>query len=359
MKINKYLKIIILIITLISQKLSLDFLALNPKLVDNYYSDTLYPLISSSLRFIFGFIPFSVGDIIWMILIFIILYEFYFIIKKRFKPGFSHLVNVLIFINILFFSFYALWGLNYYKSPLKDKLNLSFIDYTTDELIKTTTDKIYKVNYLYDCLIQEGTFESTQLNDMYLKAKETYDVTSVQYSMFEYKNPCIKDSMFSTLMSYMGFTGYLNPITLEAQINTKPYKVGIPFTINHEIAHQIGYASEAEANFVSYIVCVKGGDDLFKYSAYYSFLKHCLSEIYKRDKELFYSTRASLNKGVLQQMKSQYEFWNKYENKAEVVFKKGYNGYLKLNKQANGIKSYSMFVNLVIEYENKNGFLEL
>ncbi len=51
----------------------------------------------------------------------------------------------------------------------------------------------------------------------------------------------------------MGFAGYLNPITNEAQVNALIPKNNYPATICHEIAHQVGIASESEANFVGYL----------------------------------------------------------------------------------------------------------
>ena len=35
------------------------------------------------------------------------------------------------------------------------------------------------------------------------------------------KNDIVKNSIWSTIISYMGYAGYLNPFTLEAQVNEK------------------------------------------------------------------------------------------------------------------------------------------
>ena len=57
----------------------------------------------------------------------------------------------------------------------------------------------------------------------------------------------VKNSILSTPLSYMGFSGYINPFTLEAQINVNTPQLYLPTTICHEIAHQMGYSAENEA----------------------------------------------------------------------------------------------------------------
>ena len=57
-----------------------------------------------------------------------------------------------------------------------------------------------------------------------------------------YKNVSVKKSLFSLPLTYMGFSGYINPFTNEANINRKIPSTSLTFVINHEIAHQLGIA---------------------------------------------------------------------------------------------------------------------
>ena len=63
----------------------------------------------------------------------------------------------------------------------------------------------------------------------------------------------------------MGYAGYLNPFTLEAQINTKIPKLNYIFTAAHEMAHQLGVASESEANFIAFYTCIKNLDPFIQF----------------------------------------------------------------------------------------------
>ena len=61
----------------------------------------------------------------------------------------------------------------------------------------------------------------------------------------------------------MGFAGYLNPFSGEAQVNDNTPLLGTAFTTCHEMAHQLGYAPEKEANFIGYLACISNEDPIF------------------------------------------------------------------------------------------------
>ena len=81
----------------------------------------------------------------------------------------------------------------------------------------------------------------------------------------------------------MGYAGYLNPFTLEAQVNMLGcQKSTYPITIAHEMAHQLGYAAENEANFIGSSQCIsKQGPILFNMLLLLFGLRHC----YQRSQE--------------------------------------------------------------------------
>jgi hypothetical protein len=61
----------------------------------------------------------------------------------------------------------------------------------------------------------------------------------------------------------------------------------------------------------------------------------------------------SLPIGVRKNMKETDDFWKKYKNPAEPLFKYFYDNFLKYNQQEDGLESYSKMIDLLIAYENK------
>jgi hypothetical protein len=70
----------------------------------------------------------------------------------------------------------------------------------------------------------------------------------------------------------------------------------------------------------------------------------------KRDSNKSKELIQLVNKGVLKDFNASNEFWKQYENPFEPLVKKGYNAYLKANKQDKGVQSYNYVVDLLISY---------
>ena len=74
------------------------------------------------------------------------------------------------------------------------------------------------------------------------RAKGCYEVAEKEYPFIQYKSTSVKPSLYGWLGNYFGFTGYYNPFTGEAQVNTTVPKFLLPYITLHEIGHQLGYA---------------------------------------------------------------------------------------------------------------------
>ncbi|HLV70746.1 MAG TPA: DUF3810 domain-containing protein [Xanthomarina sp.] len=323
-----------------------------PEVVESYYSLGIYPVISSLFRFTLGWIPFSFGDLFYS---FAIIYIIRWLILNRrrvIKDTKHWLMDVVSAISIIYLAFHLFWAMNYHRLPLHESLNLDE-DYTTEQLISVTKKLIEKSNALH---LKLTTNDSLKIDLPYTKNEilklvpEGYKSLQVEFPHLEYHPKSIKKSLFSLALTYMGFSGYLNPLTGEAQINSLIVPYRFPVVASHEVAHQLGYAKENEANFIGGLAAINHKNMYFNYSGYTFLLKHCLLEIYKRDNELYFETLKTVNKGVLKNYQEVQDFWDSYKNSAEPLFKNTYNSYLIANNQKDGMKSYSYVVALIVNY---------
>ena len=100
------------------QVLLMKWIEHNPSFVEVYYSMGIYPYISSLLRILFGWISVSIGDLFIFFAVFYSIYFIYKLVLTKFKNFFSKLLGITSFISVIYFFFYFLWGLNYYREPL-------------------------------------------------------------------------------------------------------------------------------------------------------------------------------------------------------------------------------------------------
>jgi hypothetical protein len=104
--------------------------------------------------------------------------------------------------------------------------------------------------------------------------------------------------LYTPVISYLGYSGYYNPFTGEAQVNTTIPIFLQPFVSCHEIAHQLGYAREDEANFVAYLVAKNSTDQSLKYSAYLDLFIYANRALKEYDSTAAKTIRLKLSVGV-------------------------------------------------------------
>jgi len=334
------------------QILVVKLLSLFPEVIERIYSNGIYVYSSNFFRIVLGSIGFSVGDIIYGI---VIVYLIFKIIKIRKSITLkSSVIGVLKGFSVFYFLFNLMWGLNYYRTPLSEKMNLTY-EYTLDDLLSFTDKIIEKSNALHleivenDSLIVVNPYTTHEIYEM---AQSSYNSLSKKYPEFTYINHSVKSSLISIPLSYMGFGGYMNPFTGEAQVNYLLPKYLFPTTTLHEMAHQIGYASESEANFIGYLASVNSEDIYFRYSGTIFALRYCLRNIEKFNPNLLEEYLSKVNHGIRLNFKETEDFWEEYETPIERFFEIFYDTFLKANSQEEGLESYSKFVGLLISYEN-------
>ena len=343
-------------LSLVPQILFIRFLALYPDWVEQYYSRALFPLISDFFRTMMGWIPFSVGDILYTLLFLLaIRYLYYKWNDYKGRPAML-MRDVIMVLAIAHFTFYFSWGLNYFRLPLHQNLNLEKA-YTREGLYEVTLQLIEATNALQEQLTGcDSTavifpFAKEEVLEMTL---DGYGALEEDYPALGYSQPSVKRSLLSTGLSYMGYGGYLNPFTHEAQVNGKIPKFRYPVVTGHEIGHQLGYSAENEVSFIGYLATLKNDNRYFQYSAYAYALGYCLRDLRLKDREAWEKISLKINPGVKANYQEVTDFWKQYENPLEPVFKSAFNTFLKANKQKKGIKSYNQVVSLVVNYHLKN-----
>jgi hypothetical protein len=341
----------VLPILLLVQIIALKILALFPEFVEQYYSNGLYKNLSHFERLVLGWIPFSIGDVIYFVVIFLVL-KWFWKRRKTFKSEWKdNVLKALGFISILYFLFNFLWGINYHREKLSEKMHIGK-DYSDADLLAFTKRLIVKTNALHLEITKNDNakviFPYSQ-QQVFEKNLEGYDNLAKVYPVFKYESPSIKKSIISLPLTYMGFAGYLNPFTNEAQVNYKLPMYPFPTTTAHEMAHQIGYASESEANFIGYLASIKNKDLYFQYSGYVTALRYCLANWEVRDEKVMKELMKTVNPGILKNFKESQDFWDGYETFIETGFKIFYDNFLKLNQQE-GLESYNRFVDLLVNY---------
>jgi hypothetical protein len=332
----------------------------NPGFVESYYSTGIYPHIAATLRYMFGWLPFSIGDVLYALLLAWALIKMGNIIRKIFRRAYSlayfktKLYPLAVTILLVYIAFNILWGINYNRKGITYQLGIKTEKYTTAELALIDSVLVAKVNESKTSLArqQQQYLTTAQTFDA---AKKAYDTISRQYPWLVYKPASAKTSLWGWAGNYMGFTGYYNPFTGEAQLNTTVPKFIQPFTTCHEMAHQLGYAKENEANFVGYLAAAASTDTLLHYSTYLDLYLYAQKNLYIADSGMAKHFSKQLLPQVKDDLKELRAFYEAHQSPLEPLFKWLYEKYLEHNQQPSGLLTYDEVTGFLIAYHKKFG----
>lgn len=355
---------IVVSIVLIVVALVIKTFSLFPDAVERYYSNGIYPVISRAQRILFGWIPLSVGDIFYGVVVIILLRTVWRTIRRirRREAGrlfwsgvLARLVSVSLWVYVFF---NILWGLNYNRRGMAYHLQLSTELFSSSDLANVMQVLVTRLNTLDSAALQHRS-DLAHKRYLFSGAVVAYGQLSSMDNRFSYSSPSVKPSLFSYLGNYLGYTGYYNPFSGEAQVNTTVPLVVQPFTTCHEIGHQLGYAKEDEANFAGYLSARSSPDPAFRYSVYFDLYNYCRFFLYADDSVLLKKMDSQLHPLVRRDYKEVRNFYLAHENPVEGVIDRLYSQYLKANEQPLGKVTYSRVIVWLISYSRKYGINSL
>ena len=344
------------------------------------YTTRIYPIIGTLLSPISGFFPFAVGDIFialsiaWVI--FYPIYEiglrkklarrYFFLTAKRGsypkkKVVFGRVAEYLLWVYAWF---YIAWGLNYSQPNIYARIEMKPVEVSEAKFKAFAYQYADSLNALsISSDIAGSSIFSDSIVDDGLKNR-VRDAVLNEYNKIGYKeginapfnqHPHAKTMLFTPLSSMSGVTGSMGPFFCEFTLNGDILPHDYPATYAHEFAHFLGVANEGEANFYSYIVCTASADKQVRFSGYYHIFFHVLNNVFdilgEKEGERFLK---HIRPEIIQLAKSDRRYWLSKRCKAldaaqDFIFEL----YLRGNHVAEGRKSYSGVIGLILAWEEK------
>ena len=210
-------------------------------------------------------------------------------------------------IRLQYFSFYLFWGLNYYRPAAGALLQLNNYNFTTAELTKVSTLLIDSANKLRAVL---PAADFTSSNDSIYKISVTaIKNLSAKSAIFSLYRPFVKPSLITPLLNYLSTSGYYNPFTGEAQMNYQMPVFNRPVTACHEMAHQMGFATEDEANFIGFEAGIRSPDSFLRYSSYQMAVGEFMHALYLKDSLANKALKLKISAAVHQDFETERSYW--------------------------------------------------
>jgi hypothetical protein len=328
---------------------------LSPRLVDRFYSNSVYPVLQSALTSLSNLVPLSLGDLILSALA--VALPVWWIVRikrargRRTREVASLALTTLALVAVIYLGFLALWGLNYQREPLMLKLDYDETRLTDQAMGDLSRSTIQRLNLDSGVAHKEAWPSDEELRDQLCGS---FDAVVIELGNRGRITPATpKTSLADPFLGVTGVAGFTNPFGLEVILNSDLLQIEKPFTLAHEWAHLAGFADESEANFVALLACARSKAAAIRYSgwlAIYPYLRPTRSDLDRVARGARWDeVLPPLAAEVTADLRAIAERAARRISPAiSRMQSRAYDGFLKANRVEAGIMSYGLFVRLVL-----------
>jgi len=328
--------------------LATQVLAAHRALAERFYARGMYPRITAVLSRVSARVPFSITEIAAYALIAAALLSLALVVWRRWRFR-RWLYGVTAGLALLFAWFYLAWGFNYFREPLAQSLRLPKSPADSLEFRDTLQELIAAANRAY-----------LPLNSLEKRSIDHHIERS--YAQWTQPLPLAvppgnrrpKTLLLNFWLNKTLTSGFFSPIFHEVHLNADLLPFEYPFALAHEKAHQMGYANEAEANFLAFLVCAGSDDARLRYSGLSLVLGSFLGQARRRLRD-YRRVAKSVRPEIWADFRKSSERWQKYAGRMSQFSMKAYDRYLKANKIAEGMANYSGVVAYVLAWRRMHG----
>ncbi|MEO7276105.1 MAG: DUF3810 family protein, partial [Vicinamibacterales bacterium] len=251
---------------------------LPPALVEIWYSRGIYPSLQRTLTAVSNLVPFAWLDLaalvalgIWAAMVVRMARSLRPVVALR-----TVAVRLVVFTAASYLVFLALWGFNYRRLPLEQKLEFDQALVTRDAARTLAAEAVRMVNTTY-AGAHAATPELAAL-------RPPFAIAQTMLGADRLARPGVpKHSLLGLYFRWAAIDGMTDPFFLEVILNPDVLPIERPFVLAHEWAHLAGYADESEANFVAWLTCVHG-DALTQYSGWLALYAHVTGALPREDR---------------------------------------------------------------------------
>jgi hypothetical protein len=343
-----------------------------PQAVATYFSFGLFQYIGLGLRLLTGGLKMPIGEYVYIVLIIVlVINSILSLYKLKNKINTENFKTNLLFFGKqllqklvqLYVVFMLIWGLNYQKSSPAKSFDLKMDSiYTEVQLDSLSLDLMKELNTTRQ-ILTDSVIQKMEVVQVFRNSISNYSQVENRFPQLHVDKPVLKEAAFPCWGDYLGYLAFYQPITGEAIIRTDIPLLTLPYTSCHELAHQMGYASESEANFIAFVVATESTDVLLRYSMLLQMFTYCQSEHlglvaktgnFEKWKTIVNRNKAKLDPKVIGDRKKVKDFFIQRQYLLLPASTTLYDQFLQWNKQAKGIKSYDEVLLWVIAYKKQN-----
>jgi hypothetical protein len=326
-------------------------------IVETWFSRGWYPVVQRIVTPLSNTVPFALLDVLALGAAAAITAGLWRVLvtarrTRRLGPVLTFVMNLGTASAIVYLLFLGLWGLNYRRMPISQRLMQAGDRPDANAVVNLGLESARQVNALRTQAHATGWQPDEWRNEPLRTA-----LASTQAALGDRvaAHPGrVKWTMFGPYFRWTSVDGMVDPFALEALANPDLLPWERPFVAAHEWAHLAGYAHEAEANFVGWLICMQA-DAPARYSGWLFLYWQILGEVESTDRERMAAAldpgpREDIDAIVARLRRGQFPLMRR-------IGWRVYDQYLRANRVEGGVRSYSEVVTLILQTRFEEGWV--
>ncbi len=306
--------------------------------VERLFSRGIYPAIQRTLTPLSNLSPIALLDVASAFMLAAILVLAVRVSRSvGWKRAARRIVVLLLkVVAVVYLLFLALWGLNYRRIPLEQKLDFDPSRVRRQSAIALASEAVGRVNRLYSAA-HATPFDRARLSSAFAAAERTLGAIRPT----EPGRP--KRSVLGLYFRAAAIDGMTDPVFLEVILNPDLLPVELPEVLAHEWSHLAGYADESEANFLAWLTCLRG-DPLAQYSGWLSAYRRAARVLPREARRAL----PPLDQGPRSDLEAIEARFDRSSPVIRRAAREAYDSYLKANRIPEGIQNYDAVIQLML-----------
>lgn len=339
-------------------------IALPAVVLESGYSRGLFPVVRTVWDHSIALLPIPLFYVFWVMVILMLIREVRrwgrvrtaSVVRGKRRATVSLGLHLLMYVLAMVVAFLWLWGYNYGRVPVEEKMAFALYEPPLPEL----RDRVFTTGARLGKLRRSISVDTAALRadqfpaDLELAIRPLVAASLLRHEYPAPGRPRGWELVPRGILLRLSTAGVYWPWAGQGNIDAGLHPLQKPAVLAHELAHAYGFGDEGTCSFWGYLAAAETEDVLLQYALELAYWRHLAGQLRYADPEGYLKWRQTeLDPGIRNDLEAIYANGERYRDIAPALRDATYTAYLKAQGIHEGLLNYGRVVRLVEGYRQR------